>query len=240
MKDIERCTSIQAMGPIGYLLLQGPVDGTPGFRRMTDEAKLEELGLEHRIDEYIENEIESIENSSYKDNIADSRHYNEDNEEWNRDSIASILGIGTISEAFEYAGRWAGDSVVLVGDYDESGLYNEPHPNAVVRLDNGQLVTMKNSGHPSKVIPKPTNGTNASTSYTDTRENAGPGDTVKLRRRAQPEGSDAEFAEFVELEENEWTDITDGLLDEFARFVGPEWLEEQTNGRLSPDMVLQA
>jgi hypothetical protein len=24
----------------------------------------------------------------------------------------------------EYAGRWAGDQVYLVGDYDESGLYN--------------------------------------------------------------------------------------------------------------------
>jgi len=28
-------------------------------------------------------------------------------------------------EGYEYAGRWAGDRIVLVGDYDSSGLYHE-------------------------------------------------------------------------------------------------------------------
>lgn len=35
-------------------------------------------------------------------------------------------GGGDIQELeVEYAGRWAGDVVYLVGDYDSSGLYNE-------------------------------------------------------------------------------------------------------------------
>ena len=34
-------------------------------------------------------------------------------------------GGGDIDRSYEYAGRWAGDSIVVIGDYDESGLYDE-------------------------------------------------------------------------------------------------------------------
>ncbi|OHB18305.1 MAG: hypothetical protein A2666_00495 [Parcubacteria group bacterium RIFCSPHIGHO2_01_FULL_47_10b] len=34
-------------------------------------------------------------------------------------------GGGDIEEEYTTAGRWAGDHVVLVGDYDESGLWQE-------------------------------------------------------------------------------------------------------------------
>ena len=34
-------------------------------------------------------------------------------------------GGGDIQKDYETAGRWAGDRVVVVGDYDESGLYQE-------------------------------------------------------------------------------------------------------------------
>jgi len=38
---------------------------------------------------------------------------------------SSQYGGGDIQEAYKFAGRWAGDRIVLIGDYDESGLYHE-------------------------------------------------------------------------------------------------------------------
>lgn len=32
---------------------------------------------------------------------------------------------GTLDDAFANCGRWAGDRITVVGDYDESGLYHE-------------------------------------------------------------------------------------------------------------------
>jgi len=34
-------------------------------------------------------------------------------------------GGGDIHKDYKYAGRWAGDRIVLVGDYDESGLFDK-------------------------------------------------------------------------------------------------------------------
>jgi len=34
-------------------------------------------------------------------------------------------GGGDINKSYKYAGRWAGDRVVLVGDYDESDLFHK-------------------------------------------------------------------------------------------------------------------
>jgi len=34
-------------------------------------------------------------------------------------------GGGDISKEYETAGRWAGERIVLIGDYDESGLWDE-------------------------------------------------------------------------------------------------------------------
>ncbi len=33
-------------------------------------------------------------------------------------------GGGDIKENYEYAGRWAGDRILVIGDYDSSGLYD--------------------------------------------------------------------------------------------------------------------
>jgi len=38
-------------------------------------------------------------------------------------------GGGDIKKEYETAGRWAGDNVVLIGDYDESGLFEEAFEN---------------------------------------------------------------------------------------------------------------
>lgn len=38
---------------------------------------------------------------------------------------SSSIGCGgdLLSDSYKYAGRWAGDRIVLVGDYDDSGLF---------------------------------------------------------------------------------------------------------------------
>jgi len=38
---------------------------------------------------------------------------------------SSETGGGDIQKEYKYAGRWAGCKVLVVGDYDESGLYDE-------------------------------------------------------------------------------------------------------------------
>jgi len=40
---------------------------------------------------------------------------------------SSETGGGDIRRSYETAGRWAGDRIVLIGDYDESGLFNEAY-----------------------------------------------------------------------------------------------------------------
>jgi len=47
-------------------------------------------------------------------------------------------GGGDIDKPYETAGRWAGDRIVLIGDYDESDLYDEAFEK--FRNITGQLV----------------------------------------------------------------------------------------------------
>lgn len=96
MKAVERVTDVRAMGLVGYLLLQGPQDGTMF------------VGINADVDDIGPEELE---------NIAPDRDP--------QSAVRIIESKKDIGEANEYAGRWAGDRVALVGDYDESGLYGD-------------------------------------------------------------------------------------------------------------------
>lgn len=100
MKPIERVTNAKAMALIGYLIFQGPQDGTSFIRMNADPDSL--------TDEQFE---------EYDIGIAD------DEEKRRHQAARSYEASRPISEANDFAGRWAGDRIVLVGDYDDSGLY---------------------------------------------------------------------------------------------------------------------
>jgi hypothetical protein len=108
MKAIERLTNKKAMGLIGYLVFQGPQDGT----RFTaiNSAPLEyDEAVDALGEDYIGKRWEN--------------RYEEDPERTAHDAGRIAASHKSIREANEYAGRWAGDGIALVGDYDDSGLY---------------------------------------------------------------------------------------------------------------------
>jgi len=175
MKAIERVTNPAAMGLIGYLLFEGPIDGT-GVGR---------------------------------------------------------TGLPAIET--EYAGRWAGDDVRLVGDYADNDLYSAPNPDWVYEnRDTGEKFTQyATASAPIK---------EASLRRTDIHHSVVDRDVENgdLCQVTHPETGDQVYAYRVRVCDNEWTDITDGLLEEFASFVGEEWLESNGSGKLSPDHVINA
>lgn len=262
-QPISRLTNSIAMGMVGFLLLDGPQDGTNFSSFNADDIS------DEAIDAFIRKEKASEHNTyrryvterpGYIDNQFERKHgyepsvnddvfkrfcskkanstYRNDDASWNRDKVARIVASGqAIAEANEYAGRWAGDSVSLTGDYAESDLYNDRYGRVVARESSGALVSWR-ADHPRHVEQLGTSPSGVGTRYRDHQRDAEPGETIKARSSAD---TDEEIVEFVRYEPNEWTDITDGVLEEFQAFVGPEWLEENDASEiLSPDMVLTA
>lgn len=230
MKAIERMTNPIAMGMLGFLLLEGPQDGTV-FPTRTSGS----LVTEAEIDDYIDTERER-----HADSDHDSVYQNDDGS-WQRDSIERTLAASNdIDEANDYAGRWAGDDVRLVGDYAENGLYSAMYGTIVGEVD-GQEYTWTGP-HPDRLVPcRPGNDCCDNPGHCHSHHpmddsEAEPGDMIRAPSRSDV---DADFAEFVAYQTNEWTNITDGLATEFAEFVGEDWMESvDETGMLSPDMVL--
>lgn len=216
MKDIERVTDAVAMGIVGYLLFEGPCDGG----RFTSMAGDRIDADDPRIDEYIDREKTNTINTDRT-----SVYYDEETGEWDRDRIARVVGAGdSIAETFEYAGRWHGDAVSLTGDYAESGLYDEQYGRVVAQLPDGSM-TAWSGRHPNRETPEESDL--HGTVIRDHREDAETGDSIRVPTSAD---ADAQFAEFARYEAPEWTDITDGVLEEFIEFVGEEWLEQYRTG----------
>lgn len=231
MKPIERVTNPAAMAPIGYLLLEGPVDGT-SFSYRTDLPGIDEQQLQQDIDEYIEREQAYVDDT---DRHEQSLYQNDDGS-WDRDKIRPVVAAGyDISEAMAYAGRWAGDDVRLVGDYADNDLYSAPQPEWVYEhRDTGdQFQTYATASAPIQKSSIQRDGINHSILDRDVEN----GDLCEV---SHPETGDRVYAYRVDVVDNEWTDITDGLLAEFASFVGEDWLEANGSGKLSPDLVLTA
>ncbi len=216
MKDIERVTDAVAMGIVGYLLFEGPCDGGRFTGMAGDRIDLDDP----RIDEYIDREKTNTINTDRT-----SVYYDEETGEWERKRIARVIGAGEpIADTFEYAGRWHADAVSLTGDYAESGLYDKQYGRVVVQLPSGAM-TSWNGSHPNRQTPEESEM--HGTVIRDHREQAEPGDSVRVPSNVD---ADAQFAEFARYEEPEWTDITDGVLEEFIEFVGQEWLEQYRTG----------
>lgn len=280
MKAIERMTNPTAMGMIGYLLLEGPLDGT-AFPYQFDK---EDPIAQEAIEKFIERETE-LEEKNYERYLTGERDYvklmfeneygytpDEDDEtfqemcrersrstyrkenlNWDREQMkAAALAGFEINEVFDYAGRWAGEDVRLVGDYAENDLYSDTNEDWIyeysrkhtardpkksvdlTQYTNGEQFTAYATSS-APIVPESI--ARADICHSTERRDVEKGDICEVKH---PETNERVYAHFVEVAEMEWTNITDGLTDEFANFVGEDWLENNDSGLLRPDMVISA
>lgn len=245
MKAIERVTNSVTTGLLAYLLLEGPQDGTA----FTGRADPEDPALQEGIAEYIEREV------AREDETGRESMMRDDDGDWKRQRIAGVVAAGrTIAEANEFAGRWAGDRVTMIGDYAERDLYDETSENWHYEL--ARRWTIEGTDLDSETV---SNTRREFTNYATTACPIVPGSitqpdivhsTRKYEGQHPEEGSLAHvrhpdleekvYAHFQGVAENEFTNITDDAMAEFVDFVGEDWVESQCGGLLRPDMVLQA
>jgi hypothetical protein len=102
-------TTSPGCGVIAYLLLDGPQDGTHFIRFNADPDGLD------------------IEDARKQDWWSDSweQDYENDPERQRHSAEAIRQSYLDIDEANDYAGRWAGDRIMLVGDYSDEPYYNQ-------------------------------------------------------------------------------------------------------------------
>ena len=270
MKAIERVSNPVAMGVVGYLLLQGPQDGTKFLYDADPEDERLQEGINERMEREADLEVDSatdpkrweryFERATSNAELGDTRddvkrdaaemmagscrsvYRDRETYEWDRKSIARTVAAGFDIDEFNiYAGRWAGDRVALIGDYDDSGTYSERYGTIVAEDSNGEEIEWT-GGHPRKVIPcwEGTDCCDDPGQYVShhVREDAQMGDWVRAPSR---DDVDDDFVQFIRYIEGDWTNITEHVTAEFAEFVGEEWLEAQDSaGLLRPDMIIEA
>lgn len=221
MKAIERITNPVAMGMFGYLMLEGPLDGTS----FVYEADPDDPKLENKIQRR-KNKAESE-----KEKYFFERYMNDDGS-WNEQVIAQhVAASEAIADMKEYAGRWAGDNVSLVGDYSETGHYNTA--NEIWTYDYGG--TLFNAPATSVGPIKEDSIERDDIDHTFEIRDIEEGDWVEV---VHPEKGERVYALFVGVAESKWTDITDGLTDEFIDFVGDGWVDQYTDvSKLRPDVT---
>lgn len=227
MKAIERLTSPVTMALLGYLLLDGPNDGTAFLR----DADPDDPNLTEAIAELKERERQC---EAERDTTSP---YRNDDGSWNEHDVASIAAsYAHIADTHDYAGRWAGDDVRMVGDYAESGYYRMPQKGEVTaEYRTGETVTYVAR------YPSPVRVDGDWTERRDTRLDGDPihGDIVRIPTEVARESDhDDHYAYFRSFEPNDWTDITEGALEEFTDFVGEDWVESPRESILCPDMML--
>ena len=182
MNPVERLTDPIGMAMLGFLMLEGPQDGT----RFSSRTDPDDPQLQEAIEEFIEQEKEHEEErfekyTNNEDSIARRRwarkhdvepedepdyfeqfcraqassayRKNTTNYHWDRQAIATSVAAGLeIAEANEYAGRWAGDDVRLVGDYAESELYDETKDDWVYEYEGEEFVNYATGEAP--IVPE--------------------------------------------------------------------------------------
>ena len=260
MKLLERVTNPVAMGMVGYLLFDGPLDGTGlAYNFEPDDERLED-GIEayiererhteaERLREYLAGEKEHVINGferkhgvspeeepaafeAYCEKRARSCMRNDDGS-WPLEEIVPIVASGfELNELYDYCGRWAGDDVRLVGDYAENDLYDESATMWRYEYEGEEFVARAVSSAP--ITPESIHRDDIEHSVE--RRDVEPGDYAHVQH---PEKDEKVYAHYKGVAETEWTDITDGLTEEFVDVVGEDWVEEASEvGMMRPDMVL--
>lgn len=121
LKLVERLSNRVWTAALAYLLFEGPQDGTV-LTNVSDEELIEaEITHAQELERHISDDVPNPD--TYLD-----RYYDADTDEERERAIRLALSVAksyeTIDEANEYAGRWAGDRITIVGDYADSGLYD--------------------------------------------------------------------------------------------------------------------
>jgi len=263
MSPVERLTNPVATAMVTYVLFNGPMDGT-AFTGMVDtdsdeyqealeefkkrEKETEESEFERYMEEkpdYIARQFErkhGYEPDRTSEEFKEFCHeksmsvYRKNNWNWDRDKMQSAVAAGFHISDLDYAGRWAGDPVQLVGDYAESELYDEAKTNwRYEHTETGEeFISYATVAGP--IIPDSIEADGAVH-----KVRAGPIEKGDLCQVRHPETGDEVYAHYMGEAESEWTDITDGVMDELVELVGEEWVEDASEiGRINPSMVLRA
>ncbi len=127
---------------LAWVLLDGPADGT-GLNSVPLSALPDEAIAEKQAD--IQDRCDDLEESPYHDGEA-----------WIEAKLARIVAAGLhVSNIYDYAGRWAGDSVTIAGDYADDTPYGAWRDHAIVTVDDGtggtEDVVLKHRGTCRKV-----------------------------------------------------------------------------------------
>ena len=122
LKFVERLANPEWTAALAYLLFEGPQDGTtlPSNGYVPDEYE----GLTPAQSPLYDALHEGLRDrlvKSYK--TADTK---DERERIARRAVYLAEANVPISERYDYAGRWAGDRITIVGDYADSGLYDMP------------------------------------------------------------------------------------------------------------------
>ncbi|OYR56666.1 hypothetical protein [Halorubrum halodurans] len=223
MEAVARVTDPVGTGILAYLLIDGPKDGT----RFTDLVNPHAPEFEDAMSEFMADEREATRNEGR------TSIYRNDDGSWNRERIVECIAADQhVTEGTEYAGRWAGDDIRLVGDYEESGVYDDTTEEWVYEHETGEFVAPATGSGP--IDPASLDDTTIVHSIED--RDVLPGDLCAVRH---PETGNRVYAEFKRVADTEWTDITDGVMREFEAFVGRDWVESQAGAsRIRPGMVL--
>lgn len=269
LKAIERFTNPVPMGIMGYLLIEGPNDGTVLYRNANTDTEL----VREKVEEIKERERESEEEQferymnerpDYKvrqfkrdhddadpdddpeaweafcRDAAESAYRKRDGSgEWDTDKlIRSALANFEIRDTHDYAGRWAGDEVYITGDYSNQDYYAKCQKHTRVRLPNGeetrvQGVREKRNADGSKPYSNPIN-------VDDIPYAEEPGDHIEVRGRDTESYDETVVGEVIEVEEPEYTDITDGVIAEFTALVGEDFMNGDEGATMRPDMVISS
>lgn len=122
LKFVERLANPEWTAALAYLLFEGPQDGTvlPSNGYMPDEYQ----GISPATKPLFDNLHAGI-----RDRIVEeyeAAETKDDRERVHRRAVNLAEASKSISERYQYAGRWAGDRITIVGDYADSGLYDMP------------------------------------------------------------------------------------------------------------------
>lgn len=259
MKPIERLTNARAMAMIGYLLMDCPFDGTslprlvdqddPRAQEAIDEyIEREKAYEEEHFWNYVEDPPDYIlsrwnreydappsENPDEWANFCSEQAvstYRKANMTWDRGKLFRVaIANKHITELLDYAGRWAGEDVRLVGDYAENGLYSETNKQWIYEYEGEQFTNYATSACP--VVPESIDRDDIVHSVRDREPE--PGDLARIKHPDKDD--DYVYATFVGEAEQDWDDITEGLSEEFHEFVG-DFFDDDEKGVMRPDMVL--
>lgn len=196
-----------------YMMFEGPFDGTTILDRLYD---IDDPKVAEATAELIERE-EAREEETGRDSVY--RH--NEHGTWKYDQIKRTVCAGFTIGEDSVCGRWAGNRVRIVGDYAESGLYDAVKGTITAKTEDGDEVTWTGF-HPEKVEQIPCDGPGQRVRHWDV--DAVPGDEIRLSTQA--EGVDShQHGTFVSYDPGDWTNITDDVYDEMARYMPEEFGE---------------